>query len=265
MSYILKTGNDGKRRLDVVNYLYNQESSIFIKKANIDRSSTILDAGCGTGIMTIKLANLVKNGGRVIAIDQSIEQIRIAKQNIMKHGIKNVEFIVDDILNLKKYNLKLDVIYSRLILTHQKDPNLLLKTYTLSLKHSGIILCEEPITSSSIYIPSSKAFDNHLDLYLKISRLNKLDFDLGNKLSTLFQNNNLSIVTQRRVQNTFTNKKAKSIALLRTLECADIYLQQNLIEEKSLESLIQELKSISNSPMGAISGVEMVQVIGCKS
>ena len=129
MDYILKTGIKGLKRLEIVNALYNSESISFLKKINIQDSKVILDIGCGNGIMTIELAKLASTKSKIIAIDQSPDQIEIAKENIKNAKIKNIEFITENANNLNQYKFYANFIYSRLMLVHQQCPDLIFKNY----------------------------------------------------------------------------------------------------------------------------------------
>jgi len=264
MTYILKTGKHGLERLKSVNHMYNKESDIFIKKSNLRKGMIIIDAGCGSGLMSIKLAKLVGNKGKVIAIDQSEEQIEIAKCNSKRFKLNNIEYIKDDLKNLQSYNFNADALYSRLVLVHQKDPAKQVKIYLSALKAGGLLLCEEPITSTSFSLPKSDYFLKHLSLYMKMGKAHLLNFDLGKQLQNLFELNNISVLLHRKIQNTFSDLTSKNIAYLRTLECSDIYLKNKLVSNKALDILLTGLLELSNDKFSIVSGVEMVQIIGKK-
>lgn len=264
MTYILKTGNKGFERLNSVNLMYNKESLLFINQVSLPKNALVLDVGCGIGEMTIMLAKKIGSQGKVIAIDKSQEQIDIAKASAKKRGILNIEFIVDDAKNLINYQESIDVIYSRLMLVHQKNPNVFFKHYLKAVKTGGLIVCEEPITSSSICFPKSIAFDQHLSLYLKMGNEHGLNFDIGSSLHSIFQKNNTPILSYRKIQNTFSESKCKKIAYLRTLECEDVYLKNKYISKSNLSKTLRELLILSENKSQIVSGVEMVQILGRK-
>jgi ubiquinone/menaquinone biosynthesis C-methylase UbiE len=57
---------------------------------------TVLDFGCGTGDFTIPAARIVKESGKVYALDYFQKQLGIVRKRTEKAGLKNVETIHSD-------------------------------------------------------------------------------------------------------------------------------------------------------------------------
>ena len=70
----------------------------------------ILDIGTGSGCIAITIALEIPSS-TIIAIDIDERAISVAKNNIEKHGVKNIEFVVTDIFH-KKINKKADMLIS---------------------------------------------------------------------------------------------------------------------------------------------------------
>ncbi len=58
---------------------------------------TTLDMGCGTGMYTFAMAEIVGEGGRVHAVDLWAEGIQRLRERIERRGVKNVRPIVADL------------------------------------------------------------------------------------------------------------------------------------------------------------------------
>ena len=71
-------------------------------------NETVMDAGCGSGLLTKLLARKVPRG-RVYAVDIDSNMIKQAKRNL--NDLKNVELVQDDFADVK-LPTKLDVIFS---------------------------------------------------------------------------------------------------------------------------------------------------------
>ena len=71
---------------------------------------TILDIGTGSGCIAITIALEIPLS-TIIAIDIDERAISVAKNNIEKHGVKNIEFVVTDIFD-EKINKKVDMLIS---------------------------------------------------------------------------------------------------------------------------------------------------------
>lgn len=68
---------------------------------DLQDGKSILDAGCGTGILIPYLHAMTGDGAKITAVDFSQSMINIAKQ---KHSYDNVKYIVGDILELDNMN-----------------------------------------------------------------------------------------------------------------------------------------------------------------
>ena len=98
----------------------------------------ILIAGCGTGQHPIHSASLYKNS-EVLAIDLSLRSLSYAERKTKELGVKNIEYMQADILDLKKLNRKFDIIESVGVLHHMKDPVAGWRTLVESLNIGGLI------------------------------------------------------------------------------------------------------------------------------
>lgn len=58
----------------------------------IDRSGVLLDAGCGTGRLTLLLAqHVAPDGGRVVAVDLMLESVEATRAYARSAGVENLE------------------------------------------------------------------------------------------------------------------------------------------------------------------------------
>lgn len=96
---------------------------------------TILCAGCGTGEEAIVLA-LIFPKSKIDAVDISEKSLLIAKQNIKKAKVKNINFkklsIIED---LPKFKKKYDLIFSAGVIHHLTNPQLGFKLLSEKLNH----------------------------------------------------------------------------------------------------------------------------------
>lgn len=105
-----------------------------ISELQLKGDESILDLGCGDGVLTQQLAALVEEG-YVLGIDASAGMIQTAK----KYGRDNLDFIQLDINDLD-YTNKFDIIFSNAALHWVKDHAMLLQRSYTALKPGGRIL-----------------------------------------------------------------------------------------------------------------------------
>lgn len=94
---------------------------------------TILDLGCGTGILTAQLAQLCN---KVVGVDSSENMIDKAREDF-----GDIEFKVCDALALP-FEKEFDVVFSNAVFHWISDHDVLLKNIHKALKPQGILVCE---------------------------------------------------------------------------------------------------------------------------
>lgn len=105
-----------------------------ISQLSLKGNETILDIGCGDGVLTEQLTEFVPKG-KVIGIDASVGMIETARK-IQKD---NLEFLQMDINKMSFVN-QFDVIFSNATLHWIKNHERLLEKSIIALKKGGIIL-----------------------------------------------------------------------------------------------------------------------------
>lgn len=116
----------------ILKYFYDLRQN---NKKSFLEGADILDAGCGTGSVSLRLAKLFPDA-RITAFDLTDNSLLIARRNAEKEGIKNVEFVQGNLLN---FNLskKYDAIFNIGVLHHLSDPQKGLINIKEHLKPSG--------------------------------------------------------------------------------------------------------------------------------
>jgi cobalt-precorrin-6B (C15)-methyltransferase len=63
---------------------------ITISKAHLREGSVVADVGCGTGGLTVEAALQVGPKGKVYAIDENEEAVRLTESNVGKFGLRDI-------------------------------------------------------------------------------------------------------------------------------------------------------------------------------
>ena len=108
------------------------------QKINEVKAPEILIAGCGTGQHSIGTATRFKSS-KTLAIDLSLSSLAYAKRETDKLGVKNIEYMQADILNLGQLNKQFDIIESSGVLHHMDNPLVGWKVLTGCLKPGGLM------------------------------------------------------------------------------------------------------------------------------
>ncbi|HEY7536023.1 MAG TPA: methyltransferase domain-containing protein, partial [Thermodesulfobacteriota bacterium] len=84
--------------------------------AKLNQGDIVLDLGSGGGIDVLLAAKKVGPGGKVYGVDMSDEMIALARENQVKAGISNVEFLKGDIENIPLPDSSVDIIISNCVI-----------------------------------------------------------------------------------------------------------------------------------------------------
>ena len=127
---------------DRKNFLIGLQNQIKPNKIHVEpnnkfRKPNVLIAGCGTGRHLLIADNYLD--ANILGVDLSLSSLAYAKRKIEEKGLKNIEFLQSDILNLKNLKRKFDIIESIGVLHHMKDPLKGLKILLDLLKPYGLM------------------------------------------------------------------------------------------------------------------------------
>lgn len=117
--------------------------------------ATVLDAGCGLGFDTCRMASLVGAQGRVVGLDSSRSMVSVAEQ-LMPKNLPQVEFRVGDIRNPDFEDETFDSVFIERLLQISPDPKGILNQITRILKPGGTLVITEPDWGTMALDPGNK-------------------------------------------------------------------------------------------------------------
>ncbi|HRJ43578.1 MAG: methyltransferase domain-containing protein [Caldilineaceae bacterium] len=144
----------------------------------------LLDCGCGPGSITVGLAELVAPG-EVIGIDASADLIARAQENAAIAGLSNATFQTGDVYSLPFADDSFDAVWVHALLEHLHDPVAALTEMRRVLKPGGIIGVRELDLDSLLIGPESPALVRFFALFIRLTRENGGDAQIGKKLAAL--------------------------------------------------------------------------------
>jgi cyclopropane fatty-acyl-phospholipid synthase-like methyltransferase len=110
-------------------------TSQIIKNIPLQTEHTVMDFGCGTGLVGLNIAPLV---GKLVGADLSSEMLKNFEAKAAEQGLANVSTIQLDITpNFK--NQKFDAIVSAMTMHHIKEPNTIFAAFGDALNVGGYI------------------------------------------------------------------------------------------------------------------------------
>jgi ubiquinone/menaquinone biosynthesis C-methylase UbiE len=120
-------------------------------------AKSILDVGCGSGMVTRDIANLTKE--KVVGIDGSKDMIDVAK-GVLK-DYKNVELKVGNAEDLPFDDNIFDLVTCNLVLMWAKNPQNVVNEMTRVTKLGGVVLASlEPDYGGKLHFPENPKIDS---------------------------------------------------------------------------------------------------------
>ena len=114
-----------------------------IRECGIAPGMQVLDIGCGTGDVSMLLAEAVGDAGSVVAFDREARAIEVAKTRALAAGFRRIEFVVasDDAFPERP---AFDAVIGRYVLHHQPDPVATIRRAAGAVHQGGIVAFHEP-------------------------------------------------------------------------------------------------------------------------
>jgi 2-polyprenyl-3-methyl-5-hydroxy-6-metoxy-1,4-benzoquinol methylase len=171
----------------------NQTASKIIEfsKEFLEKDNYLLDFGCGSGAITNKLAEVVKE---IDAIDISSGMLEFAEKQAENNSISNINYIQASIFDERFKDKKFDTILAFNVLHYiEAMPKLIEKINTL-LKPNGLFI------SSTACLKDKRSLIGCLVLLLaKIGIMPKIYFYKKNELETLITNGNFHMIKTEKL------------------------------------------------------------------
>lgn len=161
--YILGEDDEELKRLRFQHVVWNCETKRLLHRAGFSLGQTLLDVGCGPGLTTLDLREIVGDKGRVIGIDASSRMIATLNSKIASRGISNVRAKVRDAGSLDELE-HFDGAFSRWVLCFVEDPASVVRTITGTLKAGGRFVLMEYFNYTAMTLEPESALFQRVSL-----------------------------------------------------------------------------------------------------
>ena len=142
---------------------------------------TVLDIGCGPGTITGDFASLV-TPARVTALEVTEDALNLARAEITRRGLTNVDFAVGDVHRLDFPDDTFDVVHAHQVLQHVGDPVAALREMRRVARPGGLIAVRDSDYAAFTWYPQLPELDEWLRLYQRVARGNGGEPDAGRRL-----------------------------------------------------------------------------------
>src|SRR5215813_8045666 len=241
--YVLATGRAAANRLQILHSLYGPGARRALLQAGLQPGMRVADLGCGVGMVTTMLAELVGPTGQVVGVDFSGAQIGQAREMLLP-SFSNVSFVEASATDTGLPYESFDLVYCRFLLIHLTEPMQALREMRNLLKPDGILVCEDgDLTSAGSEPPS--ALNAFSDLFGRLGPTWGVDYTLGRRLFQMVLAANFSKPEITYNQPVAARGENKRLLELSVAEAGSAFVEAGLITSEELDHTLAEMRRIA--------------------
>jgi SAM-dependent methyltransferase len=223
--------------------LYGPGSRRVLLDAGLRSGMRVADLGCGVGMVTALLAELVGPEGHVVGIDASAAQLDQARERLPQ-GSTNIRFKEASATATGLPPASFDLVYCRFLLIHLPEPEWALREMGALLKPNGILVCEDgDLTSAGSEPPS--ALDAFADLWGCLGPTRNVDYTLGRRLFQMVQAAGFPAPEITFNQPVLARGENKHFLELSVAEAGPAFIDAGLITAEGLDRTLAEMRRLN--------------------
>lgn len=180
-AYIHGAAPEEQERLAALNRMNNP---LFMEFLDLGGARTILEVGCGMGLLTESVARAASTA-RVVGIEQLVEQLARAPRG--NAAPENLSFVQGDAHHLPFEDESFDIVYCRFVLEHLRDPAAALREMRRVTTPGGRVYAMENNILMCDFDPDCPRFDALWRKFAELQRLLGGDALVGKRLYRLFR------------------------------------------------------------------------------
>jgi len=239
---------------NATNFMANRsiDSHAAFFKPYLRSGMKLLDCGCGPGTITLGFADLIAPG-TVTGTDIGSSQISIARENALKLGINNTDFLEGNIYDLPFEDNSFDAAFSHAVLEHLQEPTKALQELFRVLKPGGVLGVRTPDWGGFLIAPSSPELNKAIEYYKLLQQSNGGNPYVGRQLRGLLRQAGFTGIKASASYECYENLSsiAQYLALrIESSESMDKAVERGWTDLQSLESMSSALREWSQHPDG---------------
>ena len=240
VQYALATGDAATYRLHVLQNVYGAGTRRLLRDAGLRRGMRVADLGCGAGIVTALLAEIVGPEGEVVGVDVSGAQIAQARAQTANCA-RNVKFVEAGAADTGLPRESFDLVYSRFLLIHLPEPEAAMREMLALLKPHGILVCEDGDLTTAESEPNS-ALQAFSDLWAGLGPKRGVDYTLGRRLYQMVLAAGFTAPEIVFNQPVVAQGENKRLLELSVAEAGPAFVEAGLITPVELERTLAEMR-----------------------
>jgi SAM-dependent methyltransferase len=256
--YVISGGRVGYDRLQVLSRERWPVTASLFEEVGVAAGMSCVDLGCGSGDVTIELAQLVAPSGLVIGIDMDEVKLELAREAAAGRGLANVEFRAGDV-DAWSADPEYDLVYCRFLLHHLVDPRDLLRRMWAAVRPGGALVVEDVDFGGAICDPPNDGHEFARGIYVELLRRRGGDPAMGRELRRVFLELGTTPAVRLR-QGVWSEGEAKAMPLLTLEAIADAIRAEGLGTDEEIARAEASLATFLDDPETLITTPWIFQV-----
>ena len=226
-----------------------------IDAMNIKPGMSILDAGCGTGAITRKFAQIVKPA-KVTAIDFDPVFIENAKAIAADEGINSINFEIGNLDNLKYQDGAFDLTYCRLVLMHVEDPVRTISELKRVTRKGGLVAISDNDDGTTIIYPLMPRLMELWRKYGEWAKTARMDRYIGRQLFSFLSQAGLKSIKIFPFPINRTQETPEQLRMFASIPVQIInakkteLIKQGIFTEEEYNIAMEEFEAMVSNPGG---------------
>lgn len=244
--YIIRGGQQGAERLAVLTEATWPYTKEFFRTIDLSGPLKMLDVGCGSGDMALRLADFYPNQLQYTGVDFDPAVVEIARQKLSGTGI-NAQFEVLDIEKSLPENGPYNLVYCRFLLSHQQHPEQIITRLRPLISANGYLAIEDVDFDGHFSFPANWAFKRYVELYEQSARSKGANPLIGTLLPEMAEKAGFKDVHMKIALPAYRHGAGKQMALLTMQAIAETVEKLNQCSSEEVAAIIQELKDFTEA------------------
>lgn len=257
--YVIRGGREGYDRLQVLARVRWPDTSRLLDDIGMHPGMRCLDLGCGSGAVTLELADLVGPNGHVIGIDMDDVKLGLAREAARARGLENVEFRVANVVEWTEHEAY-DLVYTRFLLQHLSEPLDVVRRMWSAVRPGGTLAVEDADFDGRFGHPPNDGFAFSVRSYAAVLTHNGGDPQVGRKLLRFFLEVGAPDPQLRLTQDVSRDGEGKSLALLSFDTAVDAVRAAALASDDEIAAARAELVAFTDDPTTLLTSPWVFQV-----
>lgn len=263
--YLLAGGAAELERLQLQARAWEPEAEALLARLAVPSGSRCLDMGCGAMGILGPLSRRVDASGTVLGIDIDAKQLAAARSYVLREGLANVQIDERDAFATGLRSGAFDLVHARFVAAPTGRGPDLLKEMIRVAKPGGLLVLEEPDTSSWRCYPDHPSFNRLRDAIVAAFARGGGDFDVGRDSYRMFREAGLEGVSVRAAVLTlgsghpYIRVLSQFAASLRSR-----ILEAGLMSEADLDEAVAACDRLAEDPETFVVSFLVLQVWGRK-